>query len=37
MCGMALGYPDPDDKVNGFTPERMPVEEFVTFVGKLEG
>ena len=34
---MALGYPDPDDKVNAFTPERMRVEEFVTFVEKLEG
>ena len=37
VCGMALGYPDPDDKVNGFTPERMPVVEFVRFVEKLEG
>ena len=35
VCGMALGYPDPDDKVNSFTPERMPVAEFVTFVEKL--
>ena len=32
---MALGYPDPDEKVNGFTPERIGVEEFVTFVEGL--
>jgi len=37
VCGMALGYPDPADKVNTFTPSRMPVEEFVTFVEKLDG
>ena len=36
VCGMALGYPDPDDKVNAFTPERMPVAEFVTFVEGLK-
>ena len=24
VCGMALGYPDPDEKVNTFTPDRMP-------------
>jgi nitroreductase len=35
VCGMALGYPDPDDKVNTFTPERMPVGEFVTWVERL--
>jgi len=28
---MALGYPDPEEKVNAFTPERMPVAEFVTW------
>ena len=33
---MALGYPDPDEKVNAFTPERMPVAEFVTFVERLD-
>ncbi|HEX5999229.1 MAG TPA: nitroreductase [Hyphomicrobiaceae bacterium] len=32
VCGMALGYPDPDDNVNAFSPERIDVEEFVTFV-----
>jgi len=35
VCGMALGYSDPAEKVNGFTPNRMPVSEFVTFVGEL--
>ena len=36
VCGMALGYPDPADKVNTFTPARMPVGEFVSFVEKLD-
>lgn len=35
VCGMALGYPDPDAKVNTFTPDRMPASEFVTFVPRL--
>jgi nitroreductase len=35
VCGMALGYPDPDAKVNAFTPQRMAVAEFVTFVAGL--
>jgi hypothetical protein len=35
VCGMALGYPDPAEKVNGFTPDRMPVGEFVTWVEEL--
>jgi nitroreductase len=35
VCGMALGYPDPDAKVNTFTPDRMGVGEFVTHVDKL--
>ena len=35
VCGMALGYPDPYEMVNTFTPERMKVEEFVTFVDEL--
>jgi len=35
VCGMALGYPDPADKVNAFTPDRMPVGEFTTFVEAL--
>ena len=33
---MALGYADPDDKVNTFTPERLPVGEFVTWVEGLK-
>ena len=36
VCGMALGYPDPDDKVNTFTPDRMKPEEFVTLVERLK-
>jgi nitroreductase len=36
VCGMALGYPDPSEKVNTFTPDRMPTSEFVTFVGELK-
>jgi len=35
VCGMALGYPDRHEKVNTFTPERMKVEEFATFVREL--
>jgi hypothetical protein len=35
VCGMALRYPDPDEKVNGFTPDRMGVGEFVTWVKEL--
>jgi nitroreductase len=36
VCGMALGYADPADKVNTFTPERLPVGEFVTWVEGLK-
>ncbi|MBV8601965.1 MAG: nitroreductase [Candidatus Eremiobacteraeota bacterium] len=32
VCGMALGYRDPQAEVNGFQPERLEVEEFATFV-----
>jgi len=35
VCGMSLGYPDPGAKVNSFTPERMPAEDFVSFVDAL--
>jgi hypothetical protein len=35
VCAMSLGYPDPDEKVNGFAPERIGVEEFVTWVETL--
>jgi nitroreductase len=31
VCGMALGYADPDAAVNQLVPERAPVEEFATF------
>lgn len=36
VCGMALGYPDPDVEVNAFTPDRIELEEFVTWVDELE-
>lgn len=32
LAGMALGYADPDALVNGFTPDRAPVEEFLTIL-----
>jgi nitroreductase len=35
VCGMALGFPDPADKVNTFTPDRMPVSDFATWVREL--
>jgi len=35
VCGMALGYPDPAERVNTFTPDRMAVGEFVRFVERL--
>ncbi len=31
VCGMSLGFADPDAVVNSFTTEREPVEQFVTF------
>jgi nitroreductase len=36
ICGMALGYPDPDAKVNSFRTDREPVEVFTTFVDELK-
>jgi nitroreductase len=36
-CGMSLGYADPDAVVNGFRPEREPVDSFATFHGFEEG
>jgi nitroreductase len=36
VCGMALGYPNLEDKVNTFTPDRMATSEFVTFVEELQ-
>lgn len=35
VCGMALGYADPDAKVNRFRTEREPVSAFTTFVDRL--
>jgi nitroreductase len=32
VCGMALGYADPSDKVNGFHTPREPVESFTTWL-----
>lgn len=32
VCGMALGYADPDDKVNGFITPREPVSGFTTWL-----
>ena len=37
VCGMALGYADPDAIVNTFITERMALEEFVTFVEEVKG
>ena len=33
VCGMALGYADPDAAVNKFETERVPAREFMTFRG----
>lgn len=35
VCGMGLGYADPDAKVNTFRTERQPVADFATFVDRL--
>ena len=32
ICGMALGYGDPDARINTFRTERMALDEFVTWV-----
>jgi nitroreductase len=32
VCGMSLGYPDASAKVNAFTPERMALGDYVTFI-----
>lgn len=32
VCGMALGYADPEHIVNSFITPRVPVEEFAVFV-----
>lgn len=33
VCGMALGWADPADKVNGFVTPRVPVAEFTQWLG----
>ena len=33
ICGMALGYADPDAVVNTFQPARIGVDEYATFLG----
>ncbi len=35
VCGMSLGYPDPTAEANTFTPERMPLGDYVTFIESL--
>jgi len=36
VCGMAVGYPDPEAPVNAFAPERAPLEDYVQwFDGSL--
>jgi nitroreductase len=36
VCGMALGYADPAAKVNTFTPARLAVEQYTTWVETLK-
>ncbi len=36
VCGMSLGYADPDAVVNSFVTDRLPLEEFVTFVEEVK-
>src|SRR5690606_8520025 len=33
VCGTSIGYEDPDAIVNGYQPDRIPLEEFVTYHG----
>jgi nitroreductase len=35
VCGMALGYPDTNAKVNSFRTEREPIERYVRWVERL--
>jgi nitroreductase len=35
VCGMSLGYPDPTARANTFTPERMRLGDYVTFIENL--
>jgi nitroreductase len=32
ICGMAMGYADPDDVINTFQPARIAVDEYATFL-----
>lgn len=36
ICGLAIGYPDVGAKVNSFTTDREPLENFVRWVDQLE-
>jgi nitroreductase len=36
VCGMSLGYADPDAIVNTFRTDRLPLEEFVTWVEEVK-
>ncbi|MBF2054198.1 MAG: nitroreductase [Candidatus Sericytochromatia bacterium] len=31
VCGLAVGYPDPEAQVNTYVPERLPLEAYVTW------
>ncbi len=33
FCGMAIGHADPDAVVNTLVTERMPLDQWATFVG----
>lgn len=36
ICGMGVGYPEVDAKVNSFTTEREPLDAFVTWIDTLQ-
>lgn len=36
ICGMGIGYPDVDARVNSFTTDREPLENFVTWIDALQ-
>ena len=36
ICGMGIGYPDTNAKVNTFTTDREPLENFVTWIDSLK-
>jgi nitroreductase len=37
ICGMSIGYPDTEAKVNSFRTEREPVDAFTTWVEQAQG